>query len=116
MLKSAGRKQKAEGTSAGIAVVLLVVAAAAAAAATLSGVVLDADTRQPVSYAAVSAPNLDLNVTADSTGAFALEVEPGLKRVTVTVTRLSPGSTSSAKAPAESAVVLSSRFGALIAA
>jgi outer membrane cobalamin receptor len=88
MLKSAGRKQKAEGTSAGIAVVLLVVAAAAAAAATLSGVVLDADTRQPVSYAAVSAPNLDLNVTADSTGAFALEVEPGLRRVTVTVSRV----------------------------
>jgi outer membrane cobalamin receptor len=60
----------------------------AARAATLTGVVLDADTRQPVSYAAVRATNLDLNVTADSAGSFELELEPGLKRVTVIVSRV----------------------------
>ena len=79
---------KSEGRNMGVAWLALLLMLGAARAASLTGLVLDAETWQPVSYAVVSAPNLNLNTTADSSGAFALEVEPGLRRVTVAVSRL----------------------------
>ena len=82
------RRQKAERRSNGAAAFALLVVLGAARAATLTGVVLDAETRQPVAYSAITAPDLSLNTTADSAGAFALEVGRALKRVTVTVSRV----------------------------
>jgi outer membrane cobalamin receptor len=88
MTKAKAKRQRPRGKT-GARILLAVVAMATTArAATLTGVVLDAETWQPVSYAAVNAPNLNLNTTADSTGAFALEVEPARGRVTVTVSRV----------------------------
>ncbi|MCX6843371.1 MAG: TonB-dependent receptor [candidate division WOR-3 bacterium] len=86
--KSEGRRQKSESRRTGAAGLVLLLVLGAARAATLTGVVLDAATWQPVSYAAVSAPNLDLNTIADSAGAFALKLEPGLSRVTVAASRV----------------------------
>ncbi len=71
-----------------LTVALLVASATVAAAGTLRGVVLDAETRQPVGYAAVSAPDLGLSPTADSSGSFALELAPGLGRVTIVISRV----------------------------
>jgi outer membrane cobalamin receptor len=81
-------QKKSEGKSIGAAGLALLLALSVAGATTLTGVVLDAETRQPVAYAAVTAPDLNLNTTADSAGAFALEVEPALVRVTVAVSRV----------------------------
>lgn len=86
--KSEVRRQKTEGRNAAAAAFALLLVLGAARAATLTGVVLDAETRQPVAYAAITAPDLGLNTTADSAGAFALGIGPALKRVTVTVSRV----------------------------
>jgi outer membrane cobalamin receptor len=79
---------KSEARSGGAAGLVLLLLLGATRAATLTGVVLDAETRQPVAYAAVVAPDLNLNTTADSAGAFALEVEPTFGRLTVAVSRV----------------------------
>ena len=85
--KSEVRGKKAKGRTAEAAWLILVLVCATSAA-TLQGVVLDADTRRPVAYAAVTAPVLSLNTTADSAGAFVLPVEPGIGRTTVVVSRV----------------------------
>ena len=86
--KSEAKGPRVRGKRAARILLAAVATMAMARAATLAGVVLDAATWQPVSYAAISAPNLDLNTTADSAGVFALEVGPGLRRVTVAVSRV----------------------------
>jgi outer membrane cobalamin receptor len=86
--KSEVRRQKAEGRSTGTTGLALLFVLSAARAATLTGVAMDALTRQPVPYATVSAPNLDRNTIADSAGWFRLELGPGLKSVTVAVSRV----------------------------
>jgi len=86
--KSEVRRQKAEGRIASRAIQLLFLLFAVAAGVTLRGVVLDAVTGQPVSYAAVSVPNLDRNTFADSAGSFTLGLDPGLMQVAVEVSRV----------------------------
>ncbi len=86
--KSEANSQKAKGKTGARILLAAVATVAMLRAATLTGVVLDAETRQPVAYAAIAAPDLNLNTTADSAGAFALRIEPSLKHITVTVSRV----------------------------
>ena len=86
--KAENSRQKTLGRSAGAAGFALLLVLGTVRAATLTGVVLDAETQRPVAYAAITAPDLNLNVTADSAGAFALGIEPSLRHVTVTVSRV----------------------------
>jgi len=86
--KSEGKRQEPKAKSAGAICLALLAACAAAFAGTLRGVILDAETRQPVAYAAVNAPDQELSTTADSTGSFALEIPSGVRHVTVAVSRV----------------------------
>jgi len=88
MMKSEIKVPKAKCRTA-LGILLAAIATAATVnAATLTGVAMDAITRQPVPYAAVSAPNLDKNTIADSVGWFRLVLEAGLKHVTIVVSRV----------------------------
>jgi len=70
------------------AIALLVAFAGVAAAGTLHGVVLDADTHEPVPYAEVRTTNPDTETSADSLGRFALDLPAGLKSITATAVRV----------------------------
>jgi outer membrane cobalamin receptor len=85
--KSKGKGQEAKAKTAG-AIGLVLLLANLTAAGTLRGVVLDGETQRPVAYAAITALTPNINTNADSTGAFALEIEPSLKHVTVTISRV----------------------------
>ena len=91
MTKAEDSRQKTVVRSAGAIVLALLLVLGASRAATFTGVVLDAETRQPVAYAAITAPDLNLNTTADSAGAFSLEIEPTPGRTTVVVSRVGYG-------------------------
>ncbi|HTW90429.1 MAG TPA: TonB-dependent receptor [bacterium] len=87
--KSKGKGQRGSVKGPGATrLALLVALAGVAAAGTLRGVVLDAETRQPVGYAAVNVPDLELSTTADSTGSFALELGSAPSRITVVISRV----------------------------
>ncbi|MBN2466472.1 TonB-dependent receptor [candidate division WOR-3 bacterium] len=84
MAKIVDSRQKAVDRSAAATLALLLVLGTAYAA-TLRGVVLDAVTGEPITYALVSTPEMEANAVADASGAFALALTVGTEHVTVVV-------------------------------
>ncbi len=88
MTRAEDRRQKTEGRGIGATGLALLLALGTGPATTLTGVVLDAATGQPVPYSAVNVLETRQNVIADSTGEFALVLEADAEHVGVVVSRV----------------------------
>jgi vitamin B12 transporter len=88
MTKARAKRQKPRGKTAARILLTVITVVTMSRAATLTGVVADAVTGEPVPYAALSIPETGPNATADSAGRFRLALEPGTEHVAVVVSRV----------------------------
>jgi len=88
MTKARAKRQEPRGKTVARTLLAVIAMVTMARATPMTGMVLDAVTRQPVPYAAVSAPDMGLNTTADSAGRFTLVLEAYTEHTAIVISRV----------------------------